>query len=48
MQTRLNPYLAFKSNALQAMEFYKTVFGGKLHLTTFKNITPRKSRTSMI
>ena len=36
MQTRLNPYLNFKSNARQAMEFYKTVFGGKLQLTTFK------------
>jgi PhnB protein len=36
MQTRLNPYLAFKNNARQAMEFYKTVFGGKLQLTTFK------------
>ncbi|MGD0749832.1 MAG: VOC family protein [Anaerolineales bacterium] len=36
MQTRLNPYLSFKSNARQAMEFYKTVFGGKLQLKTFK------------
>jgi PhnB protein len=36
MQTRLNPYLSFKDNARQAMEFYKTVFGGKLALTTFK------------
>jgi PhnB protein len=36
MQTRLNPYLAFKNNARPAMEFYKTVFGGKLQLTTFK------------
>jgi PhnB protein len=36
MQTRLNPYLSFKSNARQAMEFYKTAFGGKLQMTTFK------------
>jgi PhnB protein len=36
MQTRLNPYLSFKSNARQDMEFYKTVFGGKLQLSTFK------------
>ena len=36
MQTKLNPYLNFKSNARQAMEFYKSVFGGKLQLTTFK------------
>ncbi len=36
MQSRLNPYLAFKDNARQAMEFYKSVFGGKLTATTFK------------
>lgn len=36
MQSRLNPYISFKGNARQAMEFYKTVFGGKLDLTTFK------------
>lgn len=36
MQTRFNPYLGFKDNARHAMEFYKTVFGGKLELHTFK------------
>jgi PhnB protein len=36
MQTKLNPYLSFKSNARQAMEFYKSVFGGKLQISTFK------------
>ncbi|HVU71149.1 MAG TPA: VOC family protein [Ktedonobacteraceae bacterium] len=36
MQTRLNPYLNFKDNARQAMEFYHTVFGGKLTMNTFK------------
>jgi PhnB protein len=35
MQTKLNPYLSFKDNARQAMEFYKSVFGGKLDLRTF-------------
>lgn len=34
--TRLNPYLSFRDNAREAMEFYKTVFGGKLELNTFK------------
>ena len=34
--TRLNPYINFKDNAREAMEFYKTVFGGKLYMTTFK------------
>jgi PhnB protein len=36
MQSKLNPYLSFKDNAREAMEFYKTVFGGKLDLNTFK------------
>jgi PhnB protein len=34
--TQLNPYINFKDTARQAMEFYKTVFGGKLTLSTFK------------
>lgn len=36
MQTKLNPYLNFRDNARQAMEFYHTVFGGKLQTSTFK------------
>jgi PhnB protein len=36
MQSKLNPYLSFKDNAREAMEFYKTVFGGKLVINTFK------------
>ena len=36
MQTKLNPYINFKDNTRQAMEFYKTVFGGKLRMSTFK------------
>jgi PhnB protein len=37
MQSKLNPYISFKDNARQAMEFYKTVFGGKLTMSTFKD-----------
>jgi PhnB protein len=36
VQSRLNPYLSFRDNARQAMEFYKTVFGGTLTVSTFK------------
>jgi PhnB protein len=36
MLTKLNPYISFKSNAREAMTFYKSVFGGKLTLRTFK------------
>jgi len=35
MVTKLNPYFNFKVNTRQAMEFYKTVFGGKLTMSTF-------------
>ncbi|MEO6509249.1 MAG: VOC family protein [Patescibacteria group bacterium] len=33
----LNPYLHFKDNAREAMEFYKSVFGGTLDISTFKD-----------
>ena len=36
MSSQLNPYLSFRDNARQAMEFYKSVFGGELTLATFK------------
>ena len=36
MPTRLNPYLSFKDKAREAMEFYRSVFGGRLDLNTFK------------
>jgi PhnB protein len=35
MASRLNPYISFKDNARQAMEFYKEVFGGNLNVSTF-------------
>ncbi len=36
METKLNPYLNFKDNTRQAMEFYKSIFGGELRMSTFK------------
>ena len=35
MVTRLNPYLSFRDNAREAMEFYRSVFGGELTISTF-------------
>ncbi|MGW5672413.1 VOC family protein [Micromonospora sp. NPDC003776] len=35
MASRLNPYLSFRDDARQAMEFYQQVFGGNLTLNTF-------------
>lgn len=36
MASRLNPYLSFRDTARPAMEFYKSVLGGKLDINTFK------------
>ncbi|MBC7442792.1 MAG: VOC family protein [Ramlibacter sp.] len=35
MKTQLNPYLGFRDNARDAMEFYRSVFGGELTMSTF-------------
>ncbi|MEU5845225.1 VOC family protein [Saccharopolyspora shandongensis] len=35
MSSRLNPYISFDGDARQAMEFYKSVFGGNLTVSTF-------------
>lgn len=35
MASKLNPYVSFKDNAREALEYYKGVFGGELTLSTF-------------
>ena len=35
MTVQLNPYLAFQGDAREAMEFYRSVFGGELTMTSF-------------
>ncbi|QNN54048.1 VOC family protein [Nocardioides mesophilus] len=35
MTARLNPYLGFRDNAREAMEFYQSVLGGELTTSTF-------------
>ena len=35
MTSRLNPYLNFPGTAREAMEFYRSVFGGTLNINTF-------------
>ncbi len=35
MTSQLNPYLTFNGNAREAMEFYHSVFGGQLRISTF-------------
>lgn len=36
MSVQLNPYLNFRNNTREAMEFYHSVFGGQLQVSTFK------------
>ena len=43
MATKLNPYINFAGNARQAMEFYQSVFGGKLTLGTYKEFGAAQS-----
>ncbi|AUI50378.1 MULTISPECIES: VOC family protein [Arthrobacter] len=38
MATRLNPYLSFRDNARQAMDFYHAAFGGELTRSTFAEL----------
>ena len=33
--SRLNPYVSYRDNAREALEFYKEVFGGNLSINTF-------------
>ncbi|MFC4003239.1 VOC family protein [Prauserella oleivorans] len=35
MVSQLNPYISFRDNARQALEFYHSVFGGNLTTNTF-------------
>ncbi|WP_138445230.1 VOC family protein [Sinomonas susongensis] len=38
MPTILNPYLSFKDNARDAMNFYQSVLGGDLTISTFEDL----------
>ena len=42
MASQLNPYLNFNGNARQALEFYTSVFGGNLNVSSFADFgTPK-------
>jgi PhnB protein len=43
MASRLNPYLNFNGNARQALEFYASVFGGTVNLSTFADFGDQDS-----
>ena len=44
MTSKLNPYLGFRDNAREAMEFYTSVFGGELNVSTFGDCRPARTR----
>jgi PhnB protein len=48
--TRLNPYLNFNGNTKEAMEFYHSIFGGKLDMQTFgeANMAADESQKDLI
>jgi PhnB protein len=46
MTSRLNPYIAFAGTARQAMEFYQSVFGGELRLSTFGEFPGAEAATA--
>lgn len=35
MSSRLNPYVSFRDNAREALDFYASVLGGELHVSNF-------------
>jgi PhnB protein len=43
---QLNPYLTFNGNCEEAMEFYKTVFGGELTISRFGDFASPEMSTS--
>ncbi len=38
MSTTLSPYLMLQGNTREAMDFYKSIFGGKLEMDTFAEV----------
>jgi PhnB protein len=43
MPSQLNPYLNFNGNARQALEFYQSVFGGNLNVSTYADFGRKDS-----
>ena len=48
MTVQLNPYLNFHTEAREAMEFYKSVFGGELVVSTFADFMTARRTWSCI
>ena len=48
MVTRLNPYLSFRNNAREAMEFYRSIFGGNLEAMPFGDMARDPSEKDLV
>jgi len=48
MGSKLNPYLSFRSDARDAMEFYQSVFGGELNVVTFADFGQGEGGADMV
>ena len=44
----LNPYLSFRTEARQAMEFYQGILGGDLEITVFGEFADMVQNLSLI
>lgn len=48
MSSTLNPYLHFGSNAREAMDFYRSVFGGELQVLPFGDMAHDPSQRDLV
>ena len=48
MTSRLNPYLNFRKTAREAMEFYRSVFGGNVEVMTFGTMAHDPSEKALV
>ena len=48
MPSILNPYLSFTSNAREAMDFYRSVFGGEVQVMPFGDMAHEPSQRDMV
>lgn len=48
MASKLTPYLSFRSEARDAMEFYRSVLGGELNIVTFADFGQGEGGADMV
>jgi PhnB protein len=48
MPSRLNPYLHFRGTAREAMDFYRSVFGGNVEVMTFGDMVQDPAEKNLV